>query len=62
MVAGPLAPFEMAFRAELTRVGYTVRSRRDLAGSMAHLSRWLEERSLSPSGLTGRPRVFRTAV
>jgi integrase/recombinase XerD len=52
MVAGPLAPFEMAFRAELTRVGYTVRSMRDLAGSMARLSRWLEERSLSPSGLT----------
>lgn len=52
VVTGPLAPFEMAFRAELARVGYTSRSARDLVRSMARLSGWLERRALSPSGLT----------
>jgi integrase/recombinase XerD len=52
MVTGPLASFEMPFRAELARVGYASRSTRELVGSMARLSRWLEERTLSPSGLT----------
>ena len=52
MVTGPLEPFEMPFRAELARQGYTSRSRRDLVGSMARLSRWLQNRALWPSGLT----------
>lgn len=52
MVTGPLEPFEMPFRAELARQGYTSRSRRDLVGSMARLSRWLQKRALWPSGLT----------
>ena len=52
IVAGPLEPFEMPFRAELTRQGYTSRSMRDLVGSMARLSRWLQKRALSPGGLT----------
>jgi site-specific recombinase XerD len=42
----------MPFRAELTRQGYTSRSMRDLVGSMARLSRWLQKRALSPGGLT----------
>jgi hypothetical protein len=52
MVTGPLEPFEMPFRAELARQGYTSRSMRDLVGSMARLSRWLQKRALSPGGLT----------
>jgi site-specific recombinase XerD len=52
MVTGPLEPFEMLFRAELARQGYTSRSMRDLVGSMARLSRWLQKRALSPGGLT----------
>lgn len=52
IVAGPLAPFEMPFRAELTRQGYASRSMGDLVGSMARLSWWLQTRALSPSGLT----------
>ena len=52
VVTGPLAPFEMAFRAELARVGYTSRSTGDLVRSLAGLSGWLERRALLPSGLT----------
>lgn len=52
MVTGPLAAFEAEFRAELARVGYTARSVRDLVQAMARVSRWLEARTVSPSGLT----------
>jgi integrase/recombinase XerD len=52
LVTGPLEPFEMPFRAELARQGYTSRSTCDLVGSMASLSWWLQNRALSPSGLT----------
>ena len=51
-VSGPLAPFEAAFRVELARVGYTSSSIRGAVGAMVRLSRWLEDRGLSPSGLT----------
>jgi integrase/recombinase XerD len=51
-VSGPLAPFEAAFRVELTRAGYTRSSIRGAVAAMAALSRWLEVRSLAPSELT----------
>jgi site-specific recombinase XerD len=51
-VTGPLAAFEAQFRAELARVGYTSSSMRGAVGAMAGLGRWLEDRALSPSGLT----------
>src|SRR5689334_5689528 len=51
-VSGPLAPFEAAFRVELTRAGYTRSSIRGAVAAMAGLSRWLEVRSLVPGELT----------
>jgi integrase/recombinase XerD len=52
VVSGPLAPFEVGFRAELERQGYAPSRVRDLARVMARLSRWLEESGLAPSAVT----------
>ncbi|MGH8898362.1 MAG: tyrosine-type recombinase/integrase [Egibacteraceae bacterium] len=52
-VTGPLAPFEVAFRAELERAGYASRSSRALVRVMARLSSWLEKTGLQPDVLTG---------
>jgi hypothetical protein len=54
-VTGPLASFEVGFRAQLERMGYRPRSARGLVRAMAGLSGWLEETGLPPGALT--PRV-----
>jgi integrase/recombinase XerD len=51
-VAGPLAEYEAAFRAHLSRSGYMPRSAHDLMRAMAGVSRWLEDRGLAAGGLT----------
>jgi hypothetical protein len=38
VVDGPLAPYEVALRAELARVGYAESSVRDVVRAMARLS------------------------
>ena len=52
VVAGPLAGYEAAFRAHLSRSGYMPRSAGDLLRAMARVSRWLEDRGLTAAGLT----------
>jgi len=52
VVAGPLAGYEAAFRAHLSRSGYAPRSAGDLLRAMAGVSRWLEDRGLAAGGLT----------
>ncbi len=52
MVTGPLARFEVEFRADLARLGYATSSIGGAVRAMAGLSRWLEDRALAPSGLT----------
>jgi site-specific recombinase XerD len=52
VVAGPLAGYEAAFRAHLSRSGYTSRSAGDLLRAMAGVSRWLEDRELNAGELT----------
>jgi integrase/recombinase XerD len=52
VVAGPLAGYEAAFRAHLSRSGYASLSARDLMRAMAGASRWLEGRGLAAGGLT----------
>ncbi len=52
VVAGPLAGYGAAFRAHLSRSGYTPLSAGDLMRAMARASRWLEERGLAGGGLT----------
>jgi integrase/recombinase XerD len=42
VVSGPLAPFEVVLRVELTRAGYSESSVRDVVRTMARLSGWLE--------------------
>ena len=48
----PLAGYDAAFRAHLSRSGYTPPSARDLMRAMARASRWLEDRGLMAGGLT----------
>ena len=45
--AGPLEPFAAGFDAELARLGYTPAGTRRKLEAVAHLSRWLAERSLA---------------
>jgi integrase/recombinase XerD len=52
VVAGPLAGYEAAFRAHLSRSGYAPLSARDLMRAMARASCWLEDRGLAAGGLT----------
>lgn len=42
-VVGPLEPFAEGFAEELARQGYTVHTRRQHLGLVAHLSRWMTE-------------------
>ena len=52
VVAGPLAGYEAAFRAYLSRSGYAQVSVRHLVRVMARASHWLEERGVTVGGLT----------
>jgi len=52
VVAGPLAGYEAAFRAHLSRSGYMPRSAGDVLRAMARVSGWLEDRGLTAGGLT----------
>ena len=51
-VLGPLAPYAAGFVVELVERGYRPRSVGGQLELMAHLSRWLVERSVEPDGLT----------
>ena len=51
-VAGPLAGYEAAFRAHLSRSGYASRSAGDLMRAMVRAGRWLEDRGVTAGGLT----------
>jgi integrase/recombinase XerD len=51
-IAGPLAPFEPAVRAELVRQGYTPSAARDVVSGMRRLSRWMDQRGAAVSELT----------
>ncbi|WP_326654989.1 site-specific integrase [Streptomyces sp. NBC_01750] len=51
-VRGPLAPYAVAFRVELERLGYTPLTAAGHLRLVAHLSRWMLERHLDPSALT----------
>lgn len=51
-VRGPLAPYAVAFRVELERLGYTPLTAAGHLRLVAHLSRWMLERHLEPSALT----------
>ena len=50
-VVGPLEPVAAGFAAELERQGYTVASASHQLGLVAHLSRWMARRRLSPADL-----------
>lgn len=51
-MVGPLAPLAAGFRSALLDAGYTLLSAVVQLRLMAHLSRWLEARGLSPADLT----------
>jgi integrase/recombinase XerD len=51
-VDGPLAPYAVAFRCELERLGYTPLTAAGHLRLVAHLSRWMLERHLESSALT----------
>jgi integrase/recombinase XerD len=52
-VDGPLAPYALGFRQELSRVGYSSSPAAGHLQLMAHLSCWLAVRDLEPGELTG---------
>jgi integrase/recombinase XerD len=51
-VVGPLEPFAEGFAGELARQGYTVQTRRQKLGLVAHLSRWMTEHHLQVAELS----------
>jgi len=51
-VTGPLAAFSSGFAAELVRLGYRPNASANQLQLMAHLSRWMTQRSLAADGLT----------
>ncbi len=53
LMTGPLAPFADAYRAELHRRGYTVRSTVSELRQVARLSCWLAARGLTAAELSG---------
>jgi len=57
VVRGPLAPYEVVLRVELTRAGYAESSVRDVVRTMARLSGWLERTGRTSAELT--PPVVR---
>ncbi len=52
VIMGPLAPFAPRFRAALADAGYAPLSTVPQLRLMAHLSRWLDARALTPGDLT----------
>lgn len=59
VVRGPLAPFAAGFAAELGRKSYSSSAVRLRLWLLDHLSRWLDERGLTPGELTpGRVEQF----
>jgi integrase/recombinase XerD len=52
VVAGPLAPYEAALRADLAQAGYAASSITDAVRAMARLSGWLHATCLTPGELT----------
>jgi integrase/recombinase XerD len=52
VVDGPLAPYEVALRAQLARAGYAESSVRDVVRAMARLSGWLERTGRAAADLT----------
>jgi integrase/recombinase XerD len=52
VVDGPLAPYEVALRAQLARAGYAESSVRDVVRAMARLSGWLERADRTAVDLT----------
>jgi integrase/recombinase XerD len=52
-VSGPLAEHALGFAGFLAEAGYTPLSAANQVRLLAHLSRWLEGRGLSPEDLTG---------
>jgi integrase/recombinase XerD len=53
LMTGPLAPFEMAYREELRRRGYTALSAVSEVRQVARFSRWLEVAGLSVADVRG---------
>jgi hypothetical protein len=51
-VGGQLGPYAIGFRTELHRQGYSSSPAAGHLQLMAHLSRWLADRDLSPDELT----------
>ncbi len=51
-MVGPLEPFAEGFAAELARQGYTVQTRRQQLGLVAHLSRWMAEQDVQVAELS----------
>jgi integrase/recombinase XerD len=51
-VAGPLEPFRVGIEGELDRLGYSQARAGMLMLLVAHVSAWMDERHLAPSGLT----------
>ena len=51
-VTGPLAAFSSGFAAELVQLGYRPNASANQLQLMAHLSRWMTQRSLAADGLT----------
>ncbi len=58
VVSGPLAGFEVTFRAELQRTGYTPASARTAIGAMAQLSGWMQRNGFTAETLS--PAVLAT--
>ena len=52
IASGPLAPYANGYREELERLGYSPWTASAHMYLMAHLSRWLDEAGLDPSGFT----------
>ena len=51
-MVGPLAPFWLGFRVELTRLGFASWSTDTQLSLMADLSRWLDRQQLGPADLS----------
>ena len=51
VVTGPLAGYESALRAELTRVGYAPATVRDIIAAMVRLSGWMQRRRMAAADL-----------
>lgn len=52
VVTGPLAGFEVAFRKELERIGYTPSSVATVTGVMGQLSGWMQRNGITPAMLS----------